>query len=39
MEQLEGTMESLVFQSEDNQFCVFRMKSPTLGMVTAVYRG
>ena len=39
MEQLEGTMESLVYQSEDNQFCVFRVKNPSLGMVTAVYRG
>lgn len=39
METLEGTMESLVFQSDDNRFCVFRMKTADRGMTTAVYRG
>ena len=39
METLEGTMESLVFQSDDNRFCVFRMKTADKGMTTAVYRG
>lgn len=32
-------MESLVFQSDDNRFCVFRMKTADRGMTTAVYRG
>lgn len=39
MEQLEGTIEAIIFQSEDHQFSVFRLKSRTLGTVTAVYKG
>lgn len=39
MEQLEGTIEAVIFQSGDNQFSVFRLKSPAFGSVTAVYRG
>ena len=39
MERLEGTLENVVFQSDDNRFCVFRLKNAALGTVTAVYRG
>ena len=39
MDIIEGTVESIVFQSENKQFCVFRIRSAALGMVTAVYRG
>ena len=39
MEKIEGTVETVVFQSEDKQFCVFRLRCAALGMVTAVYRG
>lgn len=39
MDIIEGTVESIVFQSDNKQFCVFRMRSAALGMVTAVYRG
>ncbi len=39
MECLEGTLENVIFQSDDNRYCVFRVKSAAYGMVTAVYRG
>ena len=39
MDIIEGTVESIVFQSDNKQFCVFRIRSAALGMVTAVYRG
>ncbi len=39
MEQIEGVVENIIFQSDDKQFCVFRMKCPSAGMVTAVYHG
>ena len=35
MDIIEGTVESIVFQSENKQFCVFRIRSAALGMVTA----
>ena len=37
MEKIEGTVENIIFQSEDKQFCVFRIRCVSLGLVTAVY--
>ncbi|HBX75674.1 MAG TPA: ATP-dependent RecD-like DNA helicase, partial [Acidaminococcaceae bacterium] len=39
MEKIEGTVETIVFQSDNQQFSVFRIRSAALGLVTAVYRG
>ena len=39
MEKIEGTVETIVFQSDNKQFCVFRLQCVSLGLVTAVYRG
>ena len=39
MERIEGTVENIIFQSDNKQFCVFRIKSVSLGLVTAVYKG
>lgn len=39
MEKTEGTVENIIFQSEDKRFCVFRMKCASDGMITAVYHG
>jgi hypothetical protein len=39
MEQLEGTVASIVFQSNDQGFSVFSIKSQGTGKVTAVYKG
>ena len=39
MEQIEGSVENIIFQSEDNGFTVFRIKTSSLGMVTTVYKG
>lgn len=39
MEKIEGTVETVVFQTDDKAFSVFRIKSPGLGTVTAVYKG
>ena len=39
MEKLEGTVENIIFQSEDKQFSVFRIQCASLGLVTAVYKG
>ena len=39
METIEGTVENIIFQSDDRQFCVFRTKCASLGLVTTVYKG
>ena len=39
MEQLEGSVENIIFQSDDRRFCVLRIKCASAGVVTAVYRG
>ena len=39
MEQLEGLIEDIVFQSDDGMFCVLRIDSKAYGHVTAVYHG
>lgn len=39
MEQITGTIESIVFQSDDNSFCVLRIESRSNGRFTAVYHG
>ena len=39
METIEGTIENIIFQSDDKQFCVFRTKCASLGLVTTVYKG
>ena len=39
MEKIEGTVETIVFQTDDKAFSVFRIKSPGLGVVAAVYKG
>ena len=39
MEKIEGTIENIVFQSDNKQFSVFRIECASLGLVTAVYRG
>ena len=39
MEKTEGTVENIIFQSDDKRFCVFRMKCASDGMITAVYHG
>lgn len=39
MEQLEGIVEDVVFQSDDNMYCVLRLSCPQEGRFTAVYRG
>ena len=39
MEKIEGTVETIIFQSDNKQFCVFRLQCASLGLVTAVYRG
>ena len=39
MDKIEGTVENIIFQSDNKQFCVFRLKSISLGLVTAVYKG
>ena len=39
MEKIEGSVENIIFQSDDKRFCVFRLKCMSLGLVTAVYRG
>lgn len=39
MEQLEGLIEDIVFQSDDGMFCVLRIDSKAAGHITAVYHG
>ena len=39
METIQGTVENIIFQSDDKQFCVFRIQCAGLGLVTAVYKG
>ena len=39
MERIEGTVEGIVFQSEDKRFCVLRVKCAAIGIITAVYHG
>ena len=39
MEKIEGTVDNIVFQSDNKQFCVFRIQCDSLGLVTAVYKG
>jgi len=39
MEQIEGSVDSIVFQSDDGRFSVFRLLCRAAGRVTAVYRG
>lgn len=37
MEQVEGIVERVVFQSDDHKFCVFKISTTHLGLVTVVY--
>lgn len=39
MEQLEGVVDDIVFQSEDNMYSVLRVVNKAQGRFTAVYRG
>ena len=39
MENLEGIVEDVVFQSEDNMYSVMRLEGPGIGRVTVVYHG
>ena len=39
MQELQGVVDNIVFQSEDNQFSVFRIKTNHEGKVSVVYRG
>lgn len=39
MEKIEGTVENIIFQSDDKQFSVFQIQCASLGLVTAVYKG
>ena len=39
MQELQGVIDNIVFQSEDNQFSVFRVKTDHEGKVSVVYRG
>ncbi len=39
MEQLEGLIEDVVFQSDDGMFCVLRIESKQFGKTSAVYHG
>lgn len=39
MEQLEGLIEDIIFQSEDGMFCVLRVGSKQNGHTSAVYHG
>jgi exodeoxyribonuclease V alpha subunit len=39
MEQLEGAVASIIFQSADQGFSVFAVQSPGTGKVTAVFKG
>lgn len=39
MEQITGSVESVIFQSDDNSFCVLRIESRSNGRFTAVYHG
>lgn len=38
MEQLQGTVENVIYESNDGQFCVLRVKTPA-GLITVTYRG
>ncbi len=39
MEQLEGVVDDIIFQSEDNMYSVLRVENKAQGRFTAVYRG
>jgi len=39
MEQIAGIIDNVVFQSEDNTFCVLKIESKKAGVFTAVYHG
>ena len=39
MEQIAGVVDNVVFQSEDNTFCVLKIESKKTGVFTAVYHG
>lgn len=39
MEQIAGIVDNVVFQSEDNAFCVLKIDNKKAGMFTAVYHG
>lgn len=39
MEKIEGVVETIIFQSDDKQFCVFRTKCASIGLITTVYKG
>lgn len=39
MEQLQGIVEDIVFQSDDGMFTVLRVNNRSLGNITAVYKG
>lgn len=38
MEQLQGTVGNVIYESSDGQFCVLRVKTPA-GLITVTYRG
>jgi exodeoxyribonuclease V alpha subunit len=37
--ELEGLIENVVFQSDDNRFCVFKVSSKATGTFSVVYKG
>ena len=37
--ELEGLIENIVFQSDDNRFCVFKVSSKATGTFSVVYKG
>ena len=39
MEIIEGFLDDIVFQSEDDMYCVLRLRGKGVGRFTAVYRG
>ena len=38
MEELQGTLENVIYQSDDGGFCVLRVKTAA-GLVTVTYKG
>ena len=39
LEELEVTIDNIVFQAADDRFCVFKASSKGTGTFTATYRG
>ena len=39
MEQLDGVVDNIIFQSNDNRFCVFTIKNKSNEKISCVYKG